>query len=357
MDRIPKKQLIKPFRVLATGGGTAGHVYPGLEVLMNIRKPARVCWVGRKRSIEQRLVEDKGVVFYSIPAGKLRRYFSIRNVSDMFLMCIGLFKSFYIIYSFRPHVVFSKGSFVSVPVVIAARCMKVPVVSHESDFRPGLATKVNLLFTKILCTSWQGSEQFVRGKYRNRVVFTGNPVRSEIIRNKQAIVQGQIFVAGGSLGSSQINELLMNILKKLLVSYKVIHQHGEHYACRIIHENYKAFVFHDTYYQRMLAASELVVCRAGANTLNELACLGKAAILIPLQKHSRGEQVENARIYEQYGAAVVLSNPDAQTLLETIQYLMTHPAVRQDMSGRIKQSYKKDAARAIAAILWQQSSY
>lgn len=342
--------------VVFTGGGTAGHVYPGLsaaEALMEKDNEIKIIWIGTGKGMEADIVRDAGVEFIGIPSGKLRRYFSFRNFSDLFKIAAGLIKAFFVIKRIKPALVFSKGGFVSVPPVVAAGIMKIPVISHESDLTPGLATRINSRFSeKILVSYKQTLSSFPEG----RAVVTGNPVRAAIYRadaeNGRRLAGGGdkkiILVIGGSLGALQINLLIEELAQELVKEFTVIHQMG---AFSFKESKIDGYITRDFIRDELpdfIAAADLVVSRAGASTLWESAALARPAILIPLGSgSSRGDQLKNAEVFEKAGAAVVLSGDlKADRLKEEIYRLMSDDGKRNEMgeaAGRFVQGNPSDS--------------
>ena len=305
--------------IVIAGGGTAGHVIPALAVVKELRRrmDIRVRWIGSGNGPERVLVRRAGIEFRAIPAGKLRRYFSVRNAVDALRIVAGWVASLALLLSWRPKAVFSKGGFVTVPVLAAARLLGIPMLSHESDTTPGLATLINARLGARILVSFDSTVAMLPAAARGRAVVTGNPVREEMLRADPArgkalvgcpVGRQLLVVTGGSQGARGINRLLEGCLEELLERAFVVHQHGPvdppsasviggYYGARYIEEG-----FGD-----VLAAADLVVCRAGANNLMELAALRKPSILVPLPRSaSRGDQIENARLFAALGAGVCL---------------------------------------------------
>jgi len=316
-----------------TGGGTGGHIYPGLAVAEQLKnllagKQARIFWIGSSVGMDRALVEEAGIEFYGVPSGKLRRYFSLRTVSDFFKVIAGFFASRKILKKQKALLLFSKGGFVSVPPCAAAASLKIPVYTHESDFSPGLATKLNArfvmrsgggVFTAYEDTKRFFSEKILKKGLNDRVTVTGNPVRSVFLSADAA--KGRAFlglsetdggrillVLGGSQGAKEINELVREALPFLTERYIVVHQTGPNLSWDIpASERYKPFPYIKDEMPHVMAASDLVMGRSGAG-IWEWAFLGKPMILIPLRgSGTRGDQVENARYFLEAGAALVLS--------------------------------------------------
>ncbi len=307
-----------------TGGGTAGHVFPGLAVAEEILRRWRgpVLWIGTRRGIERGLVEAAGIPFHGIPAGKLRRYFSLRNLTDLAKIAAGILSSAVVLARRRPVLLFSKGGFVSVPPVVAASLLGIPCVTHESDFDPGLATRINLRFCQTVFLSFPETLEHIPQAYRGKAVVTGNPVRASMLhgmREEGRRIVGcpdgvpLLLVLGGSLGSSAVNALVAAALPRLSASAFVVHQMGEREFVASRRKNYFTAPFFRDELPHVMAAADLVVSRSGANSLAELAALGKPSLLIPLPQGgmSRGDQIRNAALFRDRGAAVVLPQEEA----------------------------------------------
>lgn len=324
--------------IVFTGGGTGGHIFPGLAVaeVLKASTDYEIVWIGSKNGIDKSIVESENLKFIGIPAGKLRRYFSILNFIDVFKIFGGFIKSLCILLKLKPVFVFSKGGFVSVPPVIAARILKIPVITHECDFSPGLATKINAQFAKNVLVSYPETIPFFKHMIQKKTICTGNPVRLKFYnadseKGKEFIHYQSdkpiLLILGGSLGSKQINGLVENSIEFLTEHFFVVHQTGEKNLEQIEaitlklsqsskgnRENYKAYPFITGEMPDILAAATLVISRAGANTVWEAAAAGKPMILIPLEKgSSRGDQVENAAFFKKAGAAEVLCGNNINT--------------------------------------------
>ncbi|GAB6392957.1 MAG: UDP-N-acetylglucosamine--N-acetylmuramyl-(pentape ptide) pyrophosphoryl-undecaprenol N-acetylglucosamine transferase [Treponematales bacterium] len=315
--------------IALTGGGTGGHVYPGLAVAAALaeRLPCRLFWIGSDRGMERSIVEGAaagfpgGIGFFAVPSGKLRRCFSLKNFTDLFRVAAGFFAALGILRRERPALLFSKGGFVSVPPCAAAAVLGIPVFSHESDFSPGLATKINAVFSERVFLAYEETRRFFRGKARAKLAAAGNPVRPEFSRASAAngraflgLGDGErvLLVLGGSQGSAEINGAVERCLPELTKVYTVVHQTGAGHGAAAGAAGggpgrYLPFEYIQDEMPHVIAAAELVLCRSGAGTLWECAALGKPLLLAPLQgSGSRGDQVENAAFFAGAGAAVVL---------------------------------------------------
>ncbi len=349
--------------IVVTGGGTGGHVYPVLAVLDEL-PPLRVVWIGSGSQLERRILEGRQLRYYGIPTGKLRRYFSLQNIIDLFKIFGGFLASVAILLREKPRLVFSKGGYVSVPPVAAARLLRIPALTHESDLRPGLATRINTRFADRVLVSFPASDRYFKGRFRSKVIHTGNPIRKALLSGDPQAGRAMfgcpanlplLLVLGGSLGSASINRLVLEAVDSLRMSCFVVHQLGSgHFDGSEAQSNYYPAAYFDEELPDILAAADLVLCRAGANTLWELAALGKPSVLIPLPRgSSRGEQIENAGFFAQAGASIVLQQ-DGLTpheLSELVLHLLGNADKLERMSRRASELSRPDAASRIAQLI------
>ncbi|MGA2639748.1 MAG: undecaprenyldiphospho-muramoylpentapeptide beta-N-acetylglucosaminyltransferase [Spirochaetia bacterium] len=329
--------------VAFAGGGTAGHVFPGLAVAAWLGR--RVVWIGSSRGVEKQLTAEAGIEFRGIPAGKLRRYVSLRNLTDIMKTAAGIVASLRILMKEKPSLLFSKGGFVSVPPVLAAWLCGIPAWTHESDFDPGLATRINMRFCEKILVSFPETLDCLPAAFREKAVVTGNPVRDALYAAQPG--RGRAFVGckdglplllviGGSLGSSFLNTLVAASLPQLLPRYFVVHQMGAKEFAPASRENYFSSPFIRDELPDIMAAADLVISRAGANTLAEIAALGKPSILIPLpMRGSRGDQLKNAAIFRSRGAALILEEEGttSEALVAAVESLF-EGAERRAQMGR-----------------------
>jgi UDP-N-acetylglucosamine--N-acetylmuramyl-(pentapeptide) pyrophosphoryl-undecaprenol N-acetylglucosamine transferase len=357
-----------------TGGGTGGHIYPGLAVAAELQKRLgggfRLFWIGSSAGMDRGIVEDAGIEFFGIPSGKLRRYFSIKTAVDFFKVIAGFFAAKKILKKQKARLLFSKGGFVSVPPCAAASSLKIPVFTHESDFSPGLATKLNARFVlrtkgKIF-TAYENTAAFLPQAVRERITVSGNPVRNIFYSADAA--KGRAFlgaadnarillVLGGSQGARQINELLRADLSEITKTYTVVHQTGPNQKWDLgVTETYKPFPFIGEELPHIMAAAELVLSRSGAG-IWECACLGKPMLLVPLTgSGTRGDQSENARYFSEAGAALVLTGDcvNPQSLLNAIKTLEQDEQKRRTMAAASAKIGERDGAGFIAQALAEQ---
>lgn len=362
MQSEPKNPLI-----VFTGGGTGGHVYPGLALIQEFRRLgySNFLWIGSKYGIEGTIVKDQGINFVGVSSGKLRRYWDIRNFFDLFRIFWGFVQSFFLFVKSKPYFVFSKGGFVSVPPVYAAGILGVPIFSHDSDLDPGLATRLNLRFSKLVFTAYPESLKHFPTKSHKRVLSFGNPVRTELlqgddqwIRNAFKVPQELpiVLVMGGSLGARQVNELVVGILELLAGKAFVLHQTGKGGFLR---GNTQWYHSQEYFYEEMpqvLAGADVMITRAGAGALWEAAGVGLPLVLIPLREGSRGDQVRNARLFAQRGAALVLESekPNPQDLWTLLEPLITQPQQRAALAQGVKTFEPAQASARICQSILNQ---
>lgn len=307
-------------RIILTGGGTAGHVTPNIALLPRLKElQYDIHYIGSYNGIEKELIEQFGIPYHGISTGKLRRYFSVQNFTDPFRVVKGLKEARDLIKILKPDVVFSKGGFVSVPVVLAAKHKKVPTIIHESDMTPGLANKISLSSaTKVCCNFPETLEHLPEGK----AVLTGSPIRQELLSGDryQALEflhftsdKPVIMVVGGSLGAVAVNEAVRSILPELLRSFQVIHLCGKGKVDESLKNlnGYAQFEYIKEELRHLFALTDIVISRAGANAICELLALHKPNLLIPLSaSSSRGDQILNARSFERQGFSMVLEEEE-----------------------------------------------
>lgn len=353
-----------------TGGGTGGHIYPGLAVAVYLQKimPCRIFWIGFSGKMDQAIVERGGLEFYGIPAGKLRRCISIQNLLDLFKAAAGFFAARRILKRERPALLFSKGGFVSVPPVLAAALMKIPIHTHESDFSPGLATKINARFAACVWTAYEETARRFLRSLRGGIRYVGNPVRPAFFNAQpergraflaaasgQAVEKGRaiLMVLGGSQGAHEINNLVAACRDQLCRHFFVVHQTGAAASpAPAAMPGYFPIAYINDEMPDVLAAAALILGRSGAGTVWEAAAVGVPMVLVPLSgPGTRGDQVENAAYFTEKGAACTLLSPSADELYACIAELAGDAERRTAMAAAARQIGARNAARIIAQEL------
>lgn len=303
-------------KIVLTGGGTAGHVTPNLALLPALQKKEfEIHYIGSYHGIEKRLIEEAGIPYTGISSGKLRRYFDFKNFSDPLRVFKGYAEARKFIRKYKPDLVFSKGGFVTVPVVLAAKHYKIPVIIHESDMTPGLANKICIPAAKKICCNFPETLTYLP---EDKAVLTGSPIREELLHgDRLAGLQYSclgsdkplILVIGGSLGSVTVNQAVRSILPKLLDEFHVIHICGKNNLDESLigTAGYVQYEYVDKPLRHLFAAADLVISRAGANSICELLALRKPNLLIPLSSMaSRGDQILNANSFAKRHYSAVL---------------------------------------------------
>lgn len=307
-------------KIILTGGGTAGHVTPNIALLPKLKESGfEIKYIGSAGGMEQQLVENAGIDYFGISSGKLRRYFSWKNFSDPFRVIKGYFQAKKIMKKFQPDVVFSKGGFVTVPVVFAAHKYKVPVIIHESDMTPGLANRLAIKKATKVCHNFPETAAHLGDK----AVHTGSPIRAELFTGNKITALDKchftankpvIMVTGGSLGAENVNRLVREALPELLKDFQVAHLCGKGKLDTSLDgtAGYAQFEYISEEMKDFFAMADLIISRAGANSICEITALKKPNILIPLSaKVSRGDQILNAKSYAKQGFSEVLDEDTA----------------------------------------------
>lgn len=347
-------------RIILTGGGTAGHVTPNIALLPRLRDADyEIFYIGSHDGIEKKLIQAQDIPYYGISSGKLRRYFDLKNFTDPFRVIKGFSEASSLMKQLKPDVVFSKGGFVSVPVVMAARKHHIPVICHESDLTPGLANKLSMpSATKVCCNFPETMQYLPEGK----AVLTGCPIRQELMegnRTKALTMTGfttdkpVLMVMGGSLGAVAVNEAVRGALPELLEHWQIIHLCGKGKVDEALNstKGYIQYEYIQDELADLFALCDIVVSRAGANAICELLALRKPTLLIPLSaKASRGDQILNARSFERQGFSMVLEEEEVnkETLLKAISELAAH---RQDYIRAMEECPQSDAIGTILNLL------
>lgn len=344
-------------KIILTGGGTAGHVTPNIALVPYLKAAGYdIEYIGSYDGIEKKLIEELNIPYHGISTGKLRRYKDIKNLTDPFKVIKGLGDAHHLLRKIKPDVIFSKGGFVSVPVVLAAKMCRIPVICHESDMTPGLANKIALPAATKVCCNFPETVGLLPD---NKAILTGTPIREELLKgNALAGLEfcgftsdkPVILVVGGSTGAVKVNDALRSILPELLKTYQVIHLCGKG-KMDDNYNNLKGYVqyeFINEELRDLFAASDIVISRAGANAICELLALRKPNLLIPLSlKASRGDQILNANSFKEQGYSMVLleDNITDELLLSSINELYNN------RSNYIEAMNKSPLGNAIPVIL------
>ncbi len=345
-------------KIVMTGGGTAGHVTPNIALFPALRAEGyEIHYIGSFDGIEKKLIEDFDVPYYGISTGKFRRYFDPKNFSDPFRVMKGFFEARKILKHIKPDVVFSKGGFVSVPVVRAAASLKIPCIIHESDMTPGLANKLCIPVSRKICCNFPETFDMLPPE---KAVLTGSPIREELSTgNKEAGLafcgfnheKPVIMVMGGSQGAAAVNQAIRDALPKLLEKYQVVHLCGKDKMDNLLLTvpGYKQFEYIKEEMKDLLAMADLVISRSGANAISEILALRKPNILIPLPS-GRGDQLLNADSYEAQGFSIVINEDDLTTkvLLQKVEELWQN---KETYVKTMSESKQRDAIGQIMGLI------
>lgn len=364
----------RPLKLVIAGGGTGGHVLPAVAVVEELRRRSidlSPLWIGSENGVERERAADAEIPFHAVPTGKFRRYIDPKTIRDACRVPIGIVASYRILRAFQPDVVFSTGGFVSVPTVIAAARIS-PILTHEQTTILGMATRIDLRFADTIALSYERTRSTVTNA-RARVVVTGNPTRASLLEGSAGRACARfglvdelplVFVTGGARGSQPINQRIEATLPSLLEACSILHQTGPASAnddfVRLLavrnqlpdrlKRRYQVVDVVGDEIGDIYAAVDLVVCRAGAGTVAELALLGKPAVLIPLPLSGGGEQAVNAAMLGEAGAAVVLDQAEAtpERLAGEIHALLRDARRRESIGVAARAFGRPDAASAIA---------
>lgn len=351
-------------RIILTGGGTAGHVTPNIALLPQLKERGYdIHYIGSYNGIEKELIEQFGIPYHGISSGKLRRYFSLQNFTDPFRVLKGFGEAKKLIKTLKPDVIFSKGGFVSVPVVIAGKQCRVPTIIHESDMTPGLANKLAIPSASKVCCNFPETLSHLP---KDKAVLTGSPIRRELLSGdrdaalkfcKLSADKPVILIIGGSLGSVVVNSAVRAILPELLKDFQVIHLCGKGKTDDSLKDlkGYVQFEYIQKELKDLFALADIVISRAGANAICELLALHKPNLLIPLSANaSRGDQILNARSFERQGFSIVLEEEELSNsiLLEAIQKLYKQKDV---YINAMKNSSQQDSIQTILELIGKAS--
>ena len=347
-------------RIILTGGGTAGHVTPNIALLPRLKELGYdIQYIGSYTGIEKELIEPFVIPYHGISSGKLRRYFSVQNFTDPFRVLKGFREAHKLIRQLKPDVIFSKGGFVSVPVVLAGKRCKVPVIIHESDMTPGLANKIAIpSAAKVCCNFPETLKSLPEGK----AVLTGSPIRQELLSGNKIAAMDMchftsdkpvILVIGGSLGAVAVNNAVREALPELLKDFQIIHLCGKGKMDESLKdvEGYCQFEYIKNELRNLFALADIVISRAGANAICELLALHKPNLLIPLSANaSRGDQILNARSFERQGFSLVLEEEQLtkETLLNAVKTLYEN---RTTFINSMKNSGQQDSIGTIIKLI------
>lgn len=347
-------------RIILTGGGTAGHVTPNIALLPRLKELGYdIQYIGSYTGIEKELIEPFGIPYHGISSGKLRRYFSVQNFTDPFRVLKGFREAHKLIRQLKPDVIFSKGGFVSVPVVLAGKRCKVPVIIHESDMTPGLANKIAIpSAAKVCCNFPETLKSLPEGK----AVLTGSPIRQELLSGNKIAAMDMchftsdkpvILVIGGSLGAVAVNNAVREALPELLKDFQIIHLCGKGKMDESLKdvEGYCQFEYIKNELRNLFALADIVISRAGANAICELLALHKPNLLIPLSANaSRGDQILNACSFERQGFSLVLEEEQLtkETLLNAVKTLYEN---RTTFINSMKNSGQQDSIGTIIKLI------
>ena len=347
-------------RILLTGGGTAGHVTPNIALLPRLRELGYdISYMGSYEGIERRLIEELQIPYYGISSGKLRRYFDPKNFTDPFKVLKGCMEARRIIRKLQPDVVFSKGGFVSVPVVLAAAHYKIPVILHESDMTPGLANRICIPSARKVCCNFPETRSHLP---KQKAVLTGSPIRQELLTGDAVKAlrftgltpdRPVLLVMGGSLGATAVNEAVRSILPRLLKEFQVIHLCGKGKVDPSLSalSGYVQYEYIQDELKDLFALSDIVISRAGANAICELLALRKPNLLIPLSAAaSRGDQILNARSFERQGFSLVMEEEAVtpEALLAAVHQLYEN---RTSFTDAMAASQQTDAIETITGLI------
>lgn len=342
-------------KIAFTGGGTVGHVSVNLSLIPTaLEKGHQVFYIGSKNGIEREMIESQisNIKYYPISSGKLRRYLSFENAKDVFKVLKGILDARRVLKKEKPDLLFSKGGFVSVPVVIAARSLNIPTIIHESDLTPGLANKISLKFSKKIYTTFEDTLKYLP---KDKADFVGATIREDLKEGNQQKgyeITGfdsdkkVLLVMGGSLGSKKLNDIIRDNLEALLHDYQIIHLTGH----GLVDESYKQkgyiqYEFVKEELTHLLSITDTVVSRAGSNAIYEFLTLRIPMLLIPLGlDQSRGDQIDNAKYFESkgYGKMIPEDQLTQFKLLEQLKQIESHRTDITHQMESYKESYTKE---------------
>lgn len=360
-------------RILFTGGGTGGHVFPLIAIIRAIRKlypkkDLEFFYLGPEDEFGSILLSQEDVKVKTISAGKIRRYFSFQNFVDvLFKIPLGVIQAFYHLVKIEPHLVFSKGGYGSLPVVFCARLFKIPIFLHESDIAPGLSNRIASKWAKKVFISFPKTEYFDL----NEAILVGNPIREELLEGSKdkakelfnlALGRPVLLFSGGSQGAEFINDFVLRVLNDLLKEFEIIHLCGiqnlkdvqaeaQVVISKDLAKYYHPFsFFNEEELKHAYRAVDFIVSRAGSGSIFEIAALGIPSILVPLSSASANHQAKNAYTYASSGGALVMEedNLTPNFFLGKLRYLFLHPEKLEKMKEEALRFSKPLAAKTIA---------
>lgn len=352
-------------RIIFTGGGTAGHVTPNIALIKEFKQEGwDLSYIGSDDGIEKGMINALGIPFYAVSSGKLRRYFSLKNLLDPFRIIAGIIQSVLLLRRLKPDVVFSKGGFVAFPVVVGAWLNRIPIVAHESDMSPGLANRLSFPFVNKICLTFDAGKKHF--KNQEKIEVTGTPIRDQLFSGTAARglklcgfteEKPCLLVIGGSLGAGSINRSIREGLDQLTDEFQIIHLCGKGKvdSSLLKKKGYCQFEYANEELADLFAASSIVISRAGANSVYEILALGKSHIFIPLSSQvSRGDQIQNASYFQKLGISVVIRDEllNPQTLKQALSEVMNK---KVDIDNRIKELNIESASKKIVAIIKEQA--
>ena len=352
--------------IVFTGGGTAGHVTPNIALIESLgQRDWQMHYIGSQDGVERDMIETIGVPYYAVRSGKLRRYFSWKNFLDPLKVLAGVTQSYLLLRKIKPNIVFSKGGFVALPVVIGAWLNRIPVIAHESDITPGLANRLSFPFVTKICVTFDAARQHF--KKQDKIEVTGTPIRSQLFKGDKtkglalcgfSPQKPCLLIVGGSQGSSGLNAIVREALPALTARFQIIHLcgKGKRSEAHSTDPSYFQLEYANEELADLLVASDVVASRSGANALYELLALGKPHVLIPLsRKVSRGDQIQNARHFEKLGISTVLNDDSLSSgvLIQAIDDVFAH---RDALIDKIKALGIVSATDKIIGLLEQDLS-
>ena len=336
-------------KIVITGGGTAGHVTPNIALMPHLAEAGyEISYIGSYDGIEKKLISDFDIPYYGFATGKFRRYFDIKNLTDPFRVIKGYGEARKTLKQIKPDVVFSKGGFVSVPVVRAAASLHIPCIIHESDMTPGLANRLCIPVAEKICCNFPETIAMLP---EDKAVLTGSPIREELTKGDKIAALDMcgftankpvIMVIGGSLGAASINDAVRQALPVLLTDFQVVHICGKDKIDENLRSQsgYVQFEYVKAELKDLFAMADVVISRAGANSICELLALKKPNLLIPLSANSsRGDQILNAKSFESQGFSMVIDDDtlNADLLAEKVIELYFTRQTYIDCMGKSNQ--------------------